>query len=144
MIFVTSGANDRKPLSEISELYLTTLEPRPEAHQIETSGVDFIYFWSQAQKVIKSRLMGLRLGWLAGLAGMGYEGAGMDRGLVPGPAILEQTNEPASKPIPMRLKSTCAQNPCFPFFFWFFWVDIAENLCFHLFFLFFLVFTEQK
>ena len=33
--------------------------PRPESHQIGTSGTDFVDFWSPGQKVIKSRLLGL-------------------------------------------------------------------------------------
>ena len=35
--------------------------PGPAKHQIKTSGIDFIDFWSQDHKVIKSRLMGLIL-----------------------------------------------------------------------------------
>ena len=34
-------------------------EPRPESHQIETSGIDFVDFWCQGHKVTKSRLLGL-------------------------------------------------------------------------------------
>ena len=45
-----------------------------ESHQIEPPGTGFVDFWSQGQKVMKSRLLGLRLGWLAGLGWVGWAG----------------------------------------------------------------------
>ena len=37
------------------------LEPGPQTHQIQTSGIDVVHFWSQGQKVIKSELLDLLL-----------------------------------------------------------------------------------
>jgi hypothetical protein len=36
-------------------------EPRSESHQIKISGTDFVGFWSQGQKLIKSILLGMIL-----------------------------------------------------------------------------------
>ena len=62
MILSTSGAKARKSLNrDFWEWFCRLLEPKPESHQIETSGIDFVDFWNQGQKVIKSRLLALLL-----------------------------------------------------------------------------------
>ena len=56
MILSISGVKARKLLNQdLRERFCRFLEPRPESHEIRTSGIDFHDFWSQGQKVIKSR-----------------------------------------------------------------------------------------
>ena len=65
LILTTSGANARKSSKSSNrnfwESFCRLLEPRPESHGINASGVDFVDFWSQGQNFSKSKLLGLIL-----------------------------------------------------------------------------------
>ena len=56
LILSTSGAKAGKCLNQAFwKSFCRLLEPRPESSQIDASGSHFVDFWSQGQKVLKSR-----------------------------------------------------------------------------------------
>ena len=63
VILSTSGAKARQNIESklLRRLLCRLLEPGPESHQLETSGIDFVDFWGQGHKVIKSLLLGLMM-----------------------------------------------------------------------------------
>ena len=60
LVFSMSGAKAKKISNRVSwGWFCRLLEPRLESHQIEPPGIRFVDCWSQWQKFIKSRLLGL-------------------------------------------------------------------------------------
>ena len=58
-IFSRSCARASKALNQdFWDWFYRLLEPRPQSHQIETSGKDFVDFWTQGQKMLKSEVLG--------------------------------------------------------------------------------------